>query len=106
MFRPLNDEDIFIYLFEKMLHYLKYNCYVNFSLHFPGSMMGRVFVLYLLLMLLATTMSLYGFISGLKAKQVDFMREMNSLLLCLFSVSVLYHVCNYAHYFSRGVSLY
>jgi hypothetical protein len=74
--------------------------------HFSGCMMGRVFGLYLLITLLEITISLYGFLSGLKGKQVDFVREIHMAIPCLSFISILYYFCNYAHRFSHGVSLY
>jgi hypothetical protein len=67
--------------------------------------MGKVFVLYLLLMMLSITVSLYGILSRLKNKQEQLMVEVGAGCACLFNVLAMYYFCNSGHYFSNTVSV-
>jgi hypothetical protein len=66
-------------------------------------MMGKVFCLYLVLMLFTITVSLYSWLSGMGRKRVDVWREFDFGLMCLLHTATLYHFCNYAHYLSNIV---
>jgi hypothetical protein len=73
---------------------------------FPGCMMGKVFCLYLILLLLGITMALYGFLSRMNGKQLISFAQIDLGLLCLSFTAALYHFCNYAHCFSNIVRLH
>jgi hypothetical protein len=68
--------------------------------------MGKVFGLYLLLLLLSVSVSLYGVLSRLKEKQGQLMVEVASGGLCLVNILALYYYCNCAHSFSNKVRFY
>jgi hypothetical protein len=68
--------------------------------------MGKVFGLYLLLMLLSTTVSLYGVLSRLKNKQAQPLVEVCAAWVCLFTILAVYYFCNCAHSFSNTVSFH
>jgi hypothetical protein len=68
--------------------------------------MGKVFGLYLLLMMLSITVSLYGILSRLKNKQAELMVEVGAGGASLFNVLAMYYFCNSAHSFSNKVRVY
>jgi hypothetical protein len=65
--------------------------------------MGKVFCLYLVLMLLTITVSLYASLSGINRKTVNVRKEIDMGFLCLIITATLYHFCDYAHYISNIV---
>ncbi|XP_021922817.1 gustatory and odorant receptor 22-like [Zootermopsis nevadensis] len=69
-----------------------------------GYMMGKVFCLYLVLLLLAITMSLYGFLSQMDEKQITFAHT-GLGVFSLFCIAALYHFCNLAYYSSNIVGV-
>jgi len=66
-------------------------------------MLGKVFCLYLVMLLLVITVALYAWLSGMNAKTVDIWREIHLGLACLLPSAMLFHVCNYAHNFANNV---
>jgi hypothetical protein len=68
--------------------------------------MGKVFGLYMLLMLLSLTVTLYGMLSRLKTKQALIIVEVGAGGVCLFITSAVYYFCNCAHSFSNTVSFH
>jgi hypothetical protein len=74
--------------------------------YFSGCVMGKVFGLYLLLMMLSITVSLYGMLTRLKNKETQLMVEVGADGACLFNVLAMYYFCNSAHAFSNTVSLH
>jgi hypothetical protein len=68
--------------------------------------MGKVFGLYLLLMLLSFAVSLYGMLSRLKNKQALIIVEVGAGGVGLFTILTVYYFCNCAHSFSHTVSFH
>jgi len=66
-------------------------------------MFGKVFCLYLLLLLFVITVSLYESLSGMNIKTLDIWREINLGIFCLLCSASLFHVCSYAHYLANIV---
>jgi hypothetical protein len=68
--------------------------------------MGKVFGLYLLLLLLSVTVSLYGVLSRLQEKQTQLFLELDAGGACLFNILAVYYFCNCAHSCSNTVSVH
>jgi hypothetical protein len=68
--------------------------------------MGKVFGLYVVLMLFSTTVSLYGVLSRLQKKQAELMLELKAGVNCFFTILAVYYFCNCAHSFSNTVSFH
>ena len=66
-------------------------------------MLGKVFCLYLVLLLFLISVTLYAWLSGLNIKTLDIWREMILGLTCLLYFATLFYICNYAHYLSNIV---
>jgi len=66
-------------------------------------MLGKVFCLYLVLLLFVITVFLYVLLSGMNIKTLDIWREFTLCLICLLHSATLFHFCNYAHYFTNIV---
>jgi len=66
-------------------------------------MFGKVFCLYLVVLLFVITVSLYASLSGMNTKTLDIWREINLGGFCLLCFASLFHVCSYAHYFANTV---
>jgi hypothetical protein len=75
-------------------------------LYFSGCVMGKVFGLYLLLMMLSITISLYGMLTRLKNKQAQLMVEAGVGGVCFFTILAVYFFCNSAHALSNSVSIH
>ena len=74
-----------------------------FYVIFSGCVMGKVFSVYLVLLLFVITFSLYGWLSGMNTNTDHFRKEIYSGITCLLCMAVLYCVCNYGHYFANIV---
>ena len=70
---------------------------------FSGCMFGKVFCLYLVLLLLGITMILYSWLSGMNIKTINIVGEFTLGLVCLLHFATLFYFCNYAHYFANSV---
>ena len=66
-------------------------------------MFGKVFCLYLLLLLFGITVTCYAWLSGMNTKTLDIWRELNLGFTCLSFLAALFHFCNYGHYFANIV---
>jgi len=66
-------------------------------------MFGKVFCLYLIVLLLVMTMALYAWLSGINMKTINIWRELTLGISCLLQSATLFHFCNYAHYFANIV---
>jgi high-affinity Fe2+/Pb2+ permease len=66
-------------------------------------MLGKVFCLYLVLLLFVITVFFYVLLSGMNNKTFDIWREITLGLICLSHSVTLFHFCNYAHYFTNSV---
>jgi len=66
-------------------------------------MFGKVFCLFLVLLLFVISVALYAWLSGMNMKTLNFFRGINLGILCLLCFTALFHVCNYAHYFANIV---
>jgi len=62
-----------------------------------------VFCLNLVLLLFVITVLLYAWLSGMNNKTVNMWREINLGCFCLLYFAMLFHFCNYAHYFANIV---
>ena len=74
-----------------------------FISYFSGCVMGKVFSLYLVLLLIQITFSLYGWLTGMNAKTVNVWKEFILFTIYLFFTAMLYYICNYGHYFANIV---
>jgi uncharacterized membrane protein YkvI len=83
------------------MHYLSH---IDFVSHFSGRAFGKVFSLYLVLTLLAITVSLYAWLSGINSEKIKIWKRIDVSTMCLLFTGALYFFCNYAHYFSNIVS--
>jgi hypothetical protein len=63
--------------------------------------MGKVFCLFLLLLLFVISVALYAWLSGIKT--LNIWREITLGFFCLLYFAMLFHVCNYAHNFANIV---
>ncbi|GFG38418.1 hypothetical protein Cfor_06732 [Coptotermes formosanus] len=72
---------------------------------YKSCMMGKVFCLYLVLMLFTITVSLYAWLSGINRKSVKVWKEFHLGTMCLLSTATLYQFCNCAHYLSNIVGV-
>jgi hypothetical protein len=66
-------------------------------------MFGKVFCLYLVLLLFVISVTLYAWLSGMNTKTLDIGREIHLGVICLLGFATLFHVCNYAHNFANIV---
>ena len=80
-----------------------YYRYIDFVSYFSGCMLGKVFCLYLVMLLFVITVALYAWLSGMNVKTLDIWREINLGFACLLCSAALFHICNYAHNFANNV---
>jgi len=81
-----------------------HNIYViDFVSHFSGCMFGKVFCLYLVLLLFLITVMLYAWLYGMNSKTLDIWTGIFLGIICLLHPATLYHFCNYAHYIANIV---
>ena len=80
--------------------YYRYICFVSY---FSGCMCGKVFSLYLMLLLFEIIVTLFVCLSGMNNKRVKLWSTIIVGLLVLMHSATLYHFCNYAHYFANIV---
>jgi len=66
-------------------------------------MFGKVFCVYLVLLLFMITMTLYECLSGMNNKAQNIWKEITLGFFCLLHSATLFHICNYAHYFANIV---
>jgi len=66
-------------------------------------MFGKVFCLYLIMILLVMTMTLYAWLSGMNIKTMNIWREIILGISSLIHFGTLFHFCNYAYYFANIV---
>jgi len=66
-------------------------------------MLGKVFCLYLVLLLFLVSVALYAWLTGMNVKPLNIWREINLGIICLVCFGTLFHICNYAHYFANIV---
>ena len=66
-------------------------------------MFGKVFCLYLLLLLVVIIVNFYSCLSGMNATSVNIWREIHLGFFCLVFSATLFHFCNYAHNFANSV---
>ena len=66
-------------------------------------MFGKVFSLYLMLLLFEIIVTLFVCLSGMNNKRVKLWSTIIVGLLVLVHSATLYHFCNYAHYFANIV---
>jgi len=64
---------------------------------------GKVFSLYLLLLLFVIIVNCYAWLSGMNIKTLDIWKEIALGLFCLLYSAMLFHFCNYAHNFANIV---
>ena len=62
-------------------------------------MFGKVFCLYLMLLLFVIIVMFYELLSGMNMKTLDIGKQIALGICCLFYSAALFHICNYAHYF-------
>ena len=66
-------------------------------------MLGKVFCLYLVMLLLVITVALYAWLSGMNVKTLDIWREINLGLFWPIYSATLFYFCDYGHYFANNV---
>jgi hypothetical protein len=66
-------------------------------------MFGKVFCLYLMLLLFLITVMLYAWLSGMNDKRANLCNTIISGLSTLIYSATLFHICNYAHYMANTV---
>jgi len=66
-------------------------------------MLGKMFCLYLVLLLFVITATFYAWLSGMYNKTVNIWREVILGIFCLLYCTTLFYYCNYAHYFANIV---
>jgi len=76
---------------------------IDFVSQFSGCTLGKVFCLYLLVLLFGITVSIYVWLSGMNIKTLDIWREISLGIFCLVHSATLYHFCNCAHYLANNV---
>jgi len=64
-------------------------------------MFGKVFCVYLVLLLFVITVTLYAWLSGIKT--LNIWREITLGFFCLLYSAMLFHICNYAYNFASIV---
>ena len=74
-----------------------------FISYFSGCVMGKVFSLCLVVLLIEITLSLYGWLSGMNTKTVQFKKKTDLVTVLLFCTAILYYICNYGHHFANIV---
>ena len=65
--------------------------------------MGKVFCLFLLLLLFLIIVNLYAWLSGMNTKTVNIWGEIHLGNISLLFFATLFHVCNFGHYFANIV---
>jgi phosphoglycerol transferase MdoB-like AlkP superfamily enzyme len=65
--------------------------------------MGKMFCLYLVLLLFMITLALYAWLSEMNTKIVNLWRVINLGLFGLFYCATLFHFCNYGHHLANIV---
>jgi len=65
--------------------------------------LGKLFCLYLVMMLFVITITLYALLSGMDIKTLDIWRELNLAFPCFLCFAAMYRVCNYSHNFTNIV---
>jgi len=63
-------------------------------------MFGKVFCLYLVLLMFMTIVTLYAWLSGMNIKPINIGLEITAGAFCLLCPATLFHFCNYAHHFN------
>jgi hypothetical protein len=58
---------------------------------------------YLVMLLILTTVDLYVCLSGMNIKSLNIWAELCLGVFCLLYSATLFHFCNYAHYFANIV---
>jgi len=66
-------------------------------------MFGKVFCLYLMLLIFVITVMLFACLSGMNDEALNLGNKINLGLCALINSTTLYHICNYAHYFANIV---
>jgi len=60
---------------------------------------GKVFCLYLMLLLFVIIVNVYELLSGMNMKTLDIGKQVAFGICCVLIFAALFHFCNYAHYF-------
>ena len=76
---------------------------IDFVSYFSGCMFGKVFCLYLLLLLFVITVNFYALLSGMNVKTLDISREIALGIFALIHSATLFYFCNSAHNFANTV---
>ena len=76
---------------------------IDFVSYFSGCMFGKVFCLYLLLLLFVITVNFYALLSGMNVKTLDIWREIALGIFALIHSATLFYFCNCAHYLANIV---
>ena len=66
-------------------------------------MFGKVFCLYLVMLLFVITVTFYAWLSRMNSKMEIIWRQITSGIFCLSYSATLFHFCNYAHHFANIV---
>jgi len=66
-------------------------------------MFGKVFSLYLLLLVFVIIVNFYAWLSGMNIKTLNVWKVIGLGFFCLLYSALLFHFCNYAHYFANIV---
>ena len=90
-------------IFYKSINQNTYYRYADFVSYFSGCMFGKVFSLYLMLVLFEIIVMLFECLSGMNNKRIKLWSTIIVGLLVLMHSATLYHFCNYAHYFANVV---
>jgi len=65
--------------------------------------MGKVFCLYLVMLLFVITVTCYACLSGMNIKTFNIWKVFTMGIFCLLYFAALFHFCNYAHCFANIV---